>query len=674
MRLEGITVCINYADYLAIVIANREQFDVWHIITCANDDRTQALCKQYALSCLIVDEYGSDGAQFNPATNKSIGINYGIGHVETDAWVLLLDGDILLPHNFRGIVEHYPKSTLKLYGARRRVLHKITPNFAISKYRTWHSDLEPQAFLGYFQMFSSVGPRNRYLPSDRDVETPYHDDIKFRNAFPVGQREVLPITVVHIGMPVLNWKGRISALEHMAASKNGVLLSEVGAAIELCDLVVTAGASELMALSREVVARRPRLDVSPTAFSYPPMSRHEQMQLLQQTLPKRPVSVYFACDPIQENLWHTVALLKEGGWEVAEVRGTGFGLRCELEVTTAIEIVFGMPDHVSQNGIWTKRLRGLPQGHGRRAGCKKIYIYVSSINDVYSIIVEVTYLRERGLAVTLWGEGTNALVTHLLAKRGGLEIEETTYDEFVDVTQRWKHPAIGNEAERTTYAMGPEAVYYLPRLAELLEAAAPVRVVTKTGEICVMLGSLPEGNEPAIMLVEEDRGRPGARELGRIAQQLGTPLMAPSNAVIVLEGGDRQVMQFVRAHNMGRARLVIPRSKRRLRYIIKALCDEVELLDDMGSGDVVYELDAGLVFSHATDLSMVMGNSGNGVKLRINETVYGCVYTRKRCDDITGENKKAEYVEQKIVWEEYDLEDLACAYNPGIWRKHGARR
>jgi hypothetical protein len=116
MRIEAITVCVDYSDFLAETLPHVvSQVDDLVVVTTPEDKRTRQLCYQYGVRCLPTLCFYREDAKFN----KARGINYGLANLALNDWVLHIDADIVLPHRFRQILESTELDTRKLYGCDR---------------------------------------------------------------------------------------------------------------------------------------------------------------------------------------------------------------------------------------------------------------------------------------------------------------------------------------------------------------------------------------------------------------------------------------------------------------------------------------------------------------------------------------------------------------------------
>jgi hypothetical protein len=233
LLLEAVTVCVNYADFLEETIPhNLPLVDLWTIVTTPDDKATQALCALYGLRCLKTDCFYRDAER--PRINKSRGINYGLAHHSQSAWMLHLDADVVLPPQFRKMIENAELDPACLYGMdrvnclgsaewdayRRRPALQYEWSFLVSAPRTWpigariaHGDYGGYCPLGFFQLWNpgATGISRYPVKIEADME---HSDVLFAIQWQRGRRHLLPEGFcVHLESSEefgANWHGRKS--------------------------------------------------------------------------------------------------------------------------------------------------------------------------------------------------------------------------------------------------------------------------------------------------------------------------------------------------------------------------------------------------------------------------------------------------------------------------------
>jgi hypothetical protein len=115
-RIEALTVCVNYADFLEVTIRRlRNAVDDLVVVTEPDDMRTRHVAKQAGVrTCITTAMYDAD-------RKFSLGaaINAGLKSLKQDAWVLVVDADIMLPANTRDIIGYVPLLPSGIHGIDR---------------------------------------------------------------------------------------------------------------------------------------------------------------------------------------------------------------------------------------------------------------------------------------------------------------------------------------------------------------------------------------------------------------------------------------------------------------------------------------------------------------------------------------------------------------------------
>lgn len=115
-KLEAVTVCVNYSDFLAVTLPhNKGLFDRFVVVTDTQDLDTKRVCDENGVKCIQTDVFYEDG---NPL-NKAKGINKGLEWLDTDAWILHFDADCLLPPLTRAVLSRLPLDPKGIYGIDR---------------------------------------------------------------------------------------------------------------------------------------------------------------------------------------------------------------------------------------------------------------------------------------------------------------------------------------------------------------------------------------------------------------------------------------------------------------------------------------------------------------------------------------------------------------------------
>lgn len=235
MKIEAITICVNYSDYLAhTILFNKQLFQRMIVVTDCSDRRTRDLCEHHHVQCISTDVfYGEDGEK---AFDKGAGIRYGLNFLQMDGWVAHIDADIALPPRTSAILPNLGLDPAFLYGLDRM----MCPNFdAWAKYvsqpdvqHSCDAFISPGAFplghrlgllnggdgyipLGFFQLWNPQASGVTDYPSHGSAA---RSDVRFALQWPRAKRHLLPeVLAVHletergeVGGHGLNWRGRRS--------------------------------------------------------------------------------------------------------------------------------------------------------------------------------------------------------------------------------------------------------------------------------------------------------------------------------------------------------------------------------------------------------------------------------------------------------------------------------
>ena len=236
MKLQAVTVCVNYADFFEQTgEANRGIFDKFVVVTDCKDTEVTALCERFGHVCVKTDAFYENGASFN----KYAGINEGLKLIEEDAWVCFIDSDIVLQKDTKRVLEKLNLDPAKLYGIDRvncvgyeswekyqdskgvlmenwmltaaglelgaRLVHYYGHEGENGRFEGWRP-------LGFFQLCH----RSAVDQYPQETKGADHCDLLFAREWPRSQRAFIPeLLGVHLesercGQGV-NWYGRKSA-------------------------------------------------------------------------------------------------------------------------------------------------------------------------------------------------------------------------------------------------------------------------------------------------------------------------------------------------------------------------------------------------------------------------------------------------------------------------------
>lgn len=158
MRIEAVTVCIGYDDFLTVSAQhNRSLFDRWIVVTSPNDKATIKVCQRFNLGVLLTEEGTRDG-EFN----KGHLVQRAQRLLSSGAWRLHLDADIVCPSTLRKSLITSDLDPNKVYGADRVL---------VKSWDRWQRLLQ-----------------SGYLQNQHD----YHYRMRFPAGYDIGTRWVSP--------------------------------------------------------------------------------------------------------------------------------------------------------------------------------------------------------------------------------------------------------------------------------------------------------------------------------------------------------------------------------------------------------------------------------------------------------------------------------------------------
>lgn len=231
--LEAVTVCVGYGDFLRETLPhNLPQLDLLTVVTTSEDEETRSACSHFGVRCLLTDVFYRDTKA--PSINKSRGINYGLMHHSHNGWMLHLDADIVLPPQFRRMLENAHIDGHCLYGMDRVNCPNVKAwdayqakphvqyqwHYLVRPPSGWplgarisHGDFGGYIPPGFFQLWNpAMSGITRYpIKVDGDME---HTDVLFATQFARPRRVLLPegfcLHLETSGEFGANWKGRKS--------------------------------------------------------------------------------------------------------------------------------------------------------------------------------------------------------------------------------------------------------------------------------------------------------------------------------------------------------------------------------------------------------------------------------------------------------------------------------
>lgn len=240
MILDAVIVCLNYSDFLEHTLPeNLHYLDDLVVVTSHEDRATQKVCKKYSVRCIQTGCFTEYGDTFN----KGKAINIGLGNLKRSDWLLHIDADIVLPHDFRHLLRMHQLSTKNIYGADRINVYGYEAWKKIKDYRVPHHEgywfVDPgfchtpnaptqglkfgarvvhkehgYVPIGYFQLWHTTAN----MSYNYRLGSAMGADVFFPLQWPRENRILLPeVVVYHLDSDTkhnkgVNWKGRKSPL------------------------------------------------------------------------------------------------------------------------------------------------------------------------------------------------------------------------------------------------------------------------------------------------------------------------------------------------------------------------------------------------------------------------------------------------------------------------------
>jgi len=200
-RIHGLTVCVNYADLLALSIERWvHSLASLTVVTDLQDAATAALAEAHGCRVFRTNVFYECGATFN----KGAAMEQARQQMPWQDWILFFDADIIPQADWISAADHWLVPG-NLYSARR--FDAPTPE-----------DIEAPGLrpittdgigVGYFQLFHSGDPKVQQTPPLLETWWKHAGvyDCNFMHRWNPRERHLLPIRLVHVG-PRDNWWGR----------------------------------------------------------------------------------------------------------------------------------------------------------------------------------------------------------------------------------------------------------------------------------------------------------------------------------------------------------------------------------------------------------------------------------------------------------------------------------
>lgn len=212
MTIHGLTVCVEYAEFLARGIARwMAGLASLTVVTTEGDTETQRLARQHGARLHVTDAFYRDGAAFN----KGRAMEDARRSMPWSDWILFFDADVVPPADWMRRLTS--ARAWSLHGCRRFEANRSMEDIG-------QPDIPGDVpGVGFFQLFHSGDPLAQDTPL---LETHWTHGGNYDNALMDRWRtkgrpiQTLPFRLAHIGERH-NWfgRGRVDAFTAMQAER-----------------------------------------------------------------------------------------------------------------------------------------------------------------------------------------------------------------------------------------------------------------------------------------------------------------------------------------------------------------------------------------------------------------------------------------------------------------------
>jgi hypothetical protein len=232
VKIEAVTVCVDYADFLEITLPYLKAVaDDLVVVTAPQDRRTRELCRKEDVHVLVTTAMFDNGRRFS----LGAALDAGLRSIPLEDWALVVDADIVLPSGTRRILSHSRLDKFKLYGIDRvhcrgwhaarkfstspRVMRTAEVPFLRDFPMGARISLPDYGYMpcGFFQFWNAGATGYRDYPI-HEAGTAQGSDMLHSARFPRQYRELLPdpvglqLETDQPNDPVgVNWAGRRTA-------------------------------------------------------------------------------------------------------------------------------------------------------------------------------------------------------------------------------------------------------------------------------------------------------------------------------------------------------------------------------------------------------------------------------------------------------------------------------
>jgi hypothetical protein len=207
MKIHGLTVCVDYAEFLRVGLPRwLSGLESLTVVTAPRDVATIELCAEAAVKVFVTDLFYRDGASFNKGRALEaarLWMEERIGGERS--WRLLFDSDVVPPDDWLARLDRSRPQPDRLHGC----LRYDAPADALEDRGQAKCAFDVPG-VGYFQLYHSADPVVQALPLlDCHWTHAGNYDNRFMDRWRKAGKTVqcVPFRVAHVGERE-NWFGR----------------------------------------------------------------------------------------------------------------------------------------------------------------------------------------------------------------------------------------------------------------------------------------------------------------------------------------------------------------------------------------------------------------------------------------------------------------------------------
>ncbi len=204
MKIHGLTVCVNYAEFLRVGIGRwMAGLESLTVVTAPGDLETIKLCAEVGAEVFLTELFYRDGAAFNKGRAMEAAHSRAWA-LKAPGWRLFFDSDVVPPADWSAKIDRYGLASGLLYGCLR---YDASPG-------TLDDVGQPKCLydvpgVGYFQLYHSADPVVQATPLlDQHWVHAGNYDNRFMDRWRSSGKRVqcVPFRVAHVG-PREQWFG-----------------------------------------------------------------------------------------------------------------------------------------------------------------------------------------------------------------------------------------------------------------------------------------------------------------------------------------------------------------------------------------------------------------------------------------------------------------------------------